>query len=348
MQSPWVDPMSDPAGRLAKHRGAPRVTSCEPLYPSPTARILSKQSTRRRGPWFLPLIPLVLIGTGAVTGSTGLYAGGRGAYKLKQAKKQVLEATDSYNAERTRTEAAAAVTNARLTEYGQTQQAALDATVARMSAFIRRNQRQVKSSVKQLLDGFEVEINECERAKALSSDPLTVISALATAGTTGVGAAAGTTAAISTWGVASTGTAISTLSGAAAESAILAALGGGSLAAGGGGVALGATALNFVTAGPALLIGGIVLNSKGEKALTQAKEFTADTRLKQADVAALRSLFGGVEQRADEMDRILDDLVLRAVAAMDTLESLDPVRRLLGARPRRRVPASDGPRGRST
>ncbi len=138
-----------------------------------------------------------------------------------------------------------------------------------------------------------------------------------------MGAAAGTTAAISTWGVASTGTAISTLSGAAAESATLAALGGGSLAAGGGGVALGATALNFVTAGPALLIGGIVLNSKGEKALTQAKEFTADTRLKQADVAALRSLFGGVEQRADEMDRILDDLVLRAVAAMDTLESLE-------------------------
>lgn len=200
---------------------------------------------------------------------------------------------------------------------------ALDATVARMSAFIRRNKRQVKESAKPLLDGIDVTINECEQARSLTADPLAVVSALATAGTTGMGVAAGTTAAVSTWGVASTGTAIGTLSGAAAESATMAALGGGSLVTGGGGVALGATALNFVTVGPGLMMGGLVLNGKGEKALTQAKEFAVDAKTKQADVAAMRAVFSGVDQRIDEMTRILDDLVSRAAAAIHTLEDLE-------------------------
>ena len=53
----------------------------------------------------------------------------------------------------------------------------------------------------------------------------------------------GTMAAISAFGTASTGTAISTLSGAAATNAILAWLGGGSIATGGGGAALGSVVL---------------------------------------------------------------------------------------------------------
>ena len=54
---------------------------------------------------------------------------------------------------------------------------------------------------------------------------------------------AGMMAAAATWGTASTGTAIGTLSGAAAESASLAWLGGGAASAGGGGVALGSAVL---------------------------------------------------------------------------------------------------------
>ncbi len=51
---------------------------------------------------------------------------------------------------------------------------------------------------------------------------------------------------VATYGTASTGTAISTLSGVAAHNATMAALGGGSLAAGGGGMAMGALALTGV------------------------------------------------------------------------------------------------------
>lgn len=70
-----------------------------------------------------------------------------------------------------------------------------------------------------------------------------------------VGAGAGTAAylAVGAFATASTGAAISGLSGAAATSATLAWLGGGSLAAGGGGVAAGVTALTWIVAAPVAL-----------------------------------------------------------------------------------------------
>ncbi len=88
----------------------------------------------------------------------------------------------------------------------------------------------------------------------------------------GIAAAGGTSAAVMAVGTASTGTAISTLSGAAATNATLAALGGGSLAAGGGGMALGAAVLGTTTLGVGLLFGGIVLNAIGSKKSSKAEK----------------------------------------------------------------------------
>lgn len=70
---------------------------------------------------------------------------------------------------------------------------------------------------------------------------------------------------------ASTGTAISTLSGVAATNATLAWLGGGSIAAGGGGMALGTAVLGGVVAGPALAIMGFIVGNKAEAALADAQ-----------------------------------------------------------------------------
>ena len=88
----------------------------------------------------------------------------------------------------------------------------------------------------------------------------------------GAAAASGTTSAVMTLGTASTGTAISSLSGAAATNAALAALGGGSIAAGGGGMALGAFVLNSVSLGAGLLIAGTVFAVAGNKVYKKADE----------------------------------------------------------------------------
>lgn len=70
---------------------------------------------------------------------------------------------------------------------------------------------------------------------------------------------------------ASTGTAISALSGAAATNATLAFFGGGSLAAGGLGMAGGTAVLGGLVAGPALLAMGFVAGSAAKKSLEKAK-----------------------------------------------------------------------------
>ncbi len=97
----------------------------------------------------------------------------------------------------------------------------------------------------------------------------------------GVGAVAGSTLlAVGTYGAvmyggfaaASTGTMIGALSGAAATNATLAWLGGGSLAAGGFGMAGGMAVLGGIVAGPALALGGVFLDSKAEDKLYEALE----------------------------------------------------------------------------
>lgn len=101
--------------------------------------------------------------------------------------------------------------------------------------------------------------------------------ALGTAG--GFAAAGATTSAVMALGTASTGATIASLSGAAATNATLAAIGGGAIAAGGGGMALGATILSATTLGVGILVGGIIFNvvggsisSKAEEAKAQAAE----------------------------------------------------------------------------
>ena len=75
---------------------------------------------------------------------------------------------------------------------------------------------------------------------------------------------------------ASTGTAISALSGVAASNATLAFFGGGSLAAGGLGMAGGAAVLGGLVAGPALLVMGVIIGAKGGKNLEEAKTQSAE------------------------------------------------------------------------
>ena len=77
-----------------------------------------------------------------------------------------------------------------------------------------------------------------------------------TFGGTAVGA--GVLGTVMTFGTASTGTAISTLSGAAATNAAYAILGGGTIASGGGGAAMGAIVLGGIVVVAAVAISGIV------------------------------------------------------------------------------------------
>ena len=109
-------------------------------------------------------------------------------------------------------------------------------------------------------------------------------------------------------GTASTGTPIIGLSGVAATNATLAWLGGGSLAAGGFGMAGGTAVLGGIVAAPVLLVGGLMLASKAEEAKENAQSNRAKARaaaeaMKAAEVAA-----GVIGRKAAEVDRTLREL----------------------------------------
>lgn len=107
----------------------------------------------------------------------------------------------------------------------------------------------------------------------------------ATIGTAGGFAAAGaTTAAVVALGTASTGTAIGTLSGVALTNATLAALGGGAIAAGGGGMALGSLILGGATLGVGLLVGGIIFNITGSGLSNKADEAWGQMKKAEAEI----------------------------------------------------------------
>lgn len=97
---------------------------------------------------------------------------------------------------------------------------------------------------------------------------------------------------------ASTGTAISGLSGAAATNATLAWLGGGTLASGGLGVAGGTLALGSIVAGPALLIAGWYMGSKASANLDNAKSDLAQAKKFKADCDAACAMTNGITQTA--------------------------------------------------
>lgn len=269
----------------------------------------------------LPLIPLALIAVGAVTGTGGVALVGKGAWDIKTARERIDAARKHYEERRGVAEKDVEETNGLLEALGGQQQRALADVVVRMTEFLRRHERQVRENERLLVDGIEVSVSRMASVSGIDIDAVGWLRGATGSVAAGYGVSTGVTAAAGYFGVASTGTAISGLSGAAAESATMAFLGGGSLAAGGGGVALGATALNFVTIGPGLLIGGLVTQMRGAKATTKAREIQAKIEIEITKLDELAARLEAVRTRVGEVSSVLSALAKRGIAALDILES---------------------------
>lgn len=269
----------------------------------------------------LPLIPVVAIAIGAATGSGGVLLGGKGAYDIKKANAELNAARERYDARREASETLISSINDRIVRYGAQQEVAIRDVILRMHDFLIRNEKKVRENEKLLVDGIEASVNLVAGSHSLELSMTEWVRGVIGSVGAGAGAGAATSAAATTFGVASTGAAISGLSGAAAESAALAWLGGGAVAAGGGGMALGALALNFVTVGPGLLVAGFVVKGQGKKAVTQAREYQAKINVEIAKLDAADAEMIAVESRTDELSALLEELSDKAIAALDELEA---------------------------
>lgn len=115
---------------------------------------------------------------------------------------------------------------------------------------------------------------------------------------------------VSALGAASTGAAISGLSGAAATNATLAWLGGGSLAAGGFGVAGGTAILGGIVLGPAIGILGWTMDSKSRENLARAEESEDQARAMESELATVCDLCNGITERSRMFVQLIDALAL--------------------------------------
>lgn len=106
-------------------------------------------------------------------------------------------------------------------------------------------------------------------------------------------------------GTASTGISIASLSGVAATNATLAWLGGGSLAAGGLGIAGGTVVLGGLIAGPALAIGGLMLANKAEEAVENAYANKSKAELEAEKMKLAETALKAISKRCKEFSNVL-------------------------------------------
>jgi|TARA_R110000851_G_scaffold68733_11_gene154268 hypothetical protein len=224
-------------------------------------------------------LPLLIGAAAAAAGLYGAAKGVSGAIDHKNAKNINNDAHSIVEAANRALEVQRKATNNTLEDYGQRKLRAFNTVIADFIETFQRIKNVELSQSPELdkLNAGDFSNNTFpglrQDYKALKDAGLGVGAGLSGGAALAFGAYNGTML----LATASTGTAISSLGGVAATNATLAWLGGGSLAAGGYGMAGGMMVLGGIVAGPALAIFGHVLGNKGEAALN-----TANSNLEQA------------------------------------------------------------------
>jgi hypothetical protein len=268
----------------------------------------------------IPLIPVIIGGAALLGSALGIKKGAKGVSDIKKAKRI---AEDAHSRGKTAVEnlnTKRSEVNGIAESYGNLLIQVREDTFGRFVRFVESLGQRGSMEAMEALEEVNVTAPQVREYKVAAIEAHRVATGAATMIGASTGASAGTTGLIGLLGTASTGTAISGLSGAAATNATLAWLGGGSLAAGGGGMALGTVVLGGITVAPAVLVGGFVLASRGAKALTEAKAYEAKITTEVAKINAVRDFMGRVITRINEMRGLVGKLDTRVNWALDQLD----------------------------
>lgn len=156
------------------------------------------------------------------------------------------------------------------------------------------------------LQNFKIDKQFFNELKEMGAMASSIVSGAAGGAVLGAITAFGAYGAAMTFGAcATTGTLISTLSGAALSNATLAFLGGGALSVGGLGVAGGTAVLGGLVAGPALAVMGFVVGAKASANKEKAYENLANARAFEEEIETVRVLCKGIRMRANMFERLL-------------------------------------------
>lgn len=254
-------------------------------------------------------IPFIIAGLAVAAGAVGVKKGFDAKGDFERAERIGKRAQRKHEEAISDLESARKNTNAYLDDLGRVKVAVFQNQFKFLVDFCKKLKGRSMAKLENFNEFFNpIKLKEIEKqvSVALELDK--------TAGSSAMGGALAGLAAyggVGLLGSASTGTAIATLSGAAAKSATLAWLGGGSLAAGGFGVAGGMAVLGGAVLGPALAIGGFMMASKAEEALTKAWDYEASVDKAVAEIELSLSYLKGVRTNAQEMKNVIVNMVKR-------------------------------------
>lgn len=255
-----------------------------------------------------PILPWVIGAAATALGVTGVKKGFDAKEDYDRAKNIGTEAEKKYNKAVKSLENEKEKANQALEKLGRLK---LDTFANQMYYLVEAIKKSKKASAQ--IKDYEVtftveELNNLDQAVIQSLElHQGLASGLITGSLVGVGAYGS----IGAWGLASTGTAISGLAGVAATNATLAWLGGGSLAAGGYGMSVGAAVLGGVVVGPALAVGGFWLASKAEEAVTQALKYSSQVDVAAAEMKQAKTVLVGYQLNAKELTMAITDIAAR-------------------------------------
>lgn len=269
------------------------------------------------------VLPLILGIAALSTGAFGLSKGAEGAGSMLEAEEKRKKLIKLYETYQNRLKIKADEVNIEASIYGLRQKQIKQDVFIRVAVFIEKIGKRSNIDIYNILSGAQIPIPEVpsggghHEIKAES----VLQGLLSSAGAASLFSSI-TSGTVTAFATASTGAAISGLSGAAANSAMLAALGGGSLAAGGGGMALGSIVLGGITLGPAMAFGGIAIAAEGEKALTKIIELKGQVKQAIAEIFLREAVLDGISQRLLELSDILERLKGEALRSLTELEAL--------------------------
>lgn len=223
------------------------------------------------------MLPVVFIVPAAATGIVGAGKTIKSFMDNMEADRLTNDANDRVDDAKDHLERSRVLCADSLASYGEEKLFVLNHSIAQfINSFEKiKNLELVDSLGLDELRRLHIDKESMAELKEMQRFAATVAGGLTAGAAGGALTAFGAYNAAMAFGAASTGTAISTLSGVAATNATLAFFGGGSLAAGGLGMAGGMIVLGGLVAGPALLVMGLITGKKAEEKLEVAKANSA-------------------------------------------------------------------------
>ena len=215
-------------------------------------------------------LPFILGGIAAAAAGYGAKKGYDGTRDTLEANKIIKQAKLDYEAKKLKFDLSSKNLEKNLDKLGNLQ-LKIGSDFGEFRKIAESLLEKINSSDKKNLE-INIPKHKLNKIKQVEFSTTAFLGKVVGAGIGGAAAAYAVYGGVMAFAAASTGTPIAALSGIAAYNATLAAIGGGSLAAGGFGMAGGAMVLGSVVAAPVIAIAGWAFSSYGEDALKDAKK----------------------------------------------------------------------------